>query len=316
MRIGTTVGLQLDGPQTIDDVVTEVRQAAEVGLAGAWWAQVVGWDALTAIAVAGAQVPDLPLGTAVVATYPRHPLALAGQALSAQAATGNRLVLGIGPSHQYLVESMFGLDYHRPALHTREYLEVLVPLLRGEAVDFHGEVFDVTAQIAVPGAEPPPVLVSALGPVMLRIAGELAEGTIATWTGVRTVGEHITPRLTAAAEAAGRPAPRVVVSLPVAVTDDVDAARRWIAERFGMAADLPSYRAMLDIEGVKGVDEVVIAGDESAVEHQLRQFEDAGATELIAVPYGSPEQVTRTLQVLADLDTTDPSQAETAPATA
>lgn len=301
MRIGTTVGLQLNGPQTIDQVISEVRDTADLGLAGAWVAQVMSWDALTILAVAGQTVPDIELGTAIVPTYPHHPLALASQTLTAQAATGNRLTLGIGTSHKQLVESTFGLPFDRPAVHTREYLTALRPLLRGEQVDLHGEFHHATGQVTVPGAHPPPVLLAALGPAMLRLAGELADGTIATWTGPRTLAAHITPRITAAAQAAGRGTPRIVVSLPVAVTSDAVAARAWVAERFGMAADLPSYRAMLDLEQVKGAEEVVVAGDEDTVAGHLRRLQDAGATEFIAVPFGPPKQVTRTLRLLADL---------------
>ena len=301
MQIGTTVGIQLDGPQTIGDIVDEVRHVAARGLAGAWAGQVFSWDALTILTAAGVAVPDLPLGTAIVPTYPRHPLALASQALSTQAAIGNRLTLGIGPSHKQLVEPTLGVPFDRPARHTREYLDALVPLLHGEAVELRGEVLHVAGQIGVPGAEPPEVLVAALGPVMLRTAGELADGTIATWTGVRTLGDHIVPRLTAAAEAARRPRPRVVVSLPVAVTDDPDGARAWVSERFQVAASLPSYRAVLDIEGVDGVADVSIVGDEAAVTTHVQALGDAGATDLIAVPFGSAEQQARTLDLLADL---------------
>ena len=301
MRISTTVGLQLAGPQHIDDIVAEVRLAAELGLAGAWWSQVFSWDALTALTVAGRTVPHLPLGTAVVTTHPRHPLALAGQALSVQAAIGNRLTLGVGPGHRAFVEAAFGATFDRPARHTREYLTALVPLLRGEAVEVHGQTLHVAGQVSVPGAAPPSVLLAALGPAMLRIAGELADGTVATWTGVRTVADHIVPRIARAAATVGRPAPRVVVSLPVAVTDDPGDARRWVDERFAMAADLPSYRAMLDIEGAAAVSDVVVAGDEGAVERWLRRFEDAGATEFVAVPFGGPEQVARTLRFLGEL---------------
>jgi F420-dependent oxidoreductase-like protein len=247
-------------------------------------------------------VPSLSLGTPVVQIYPRHPLALAGQALSVQAAIGNRLTLGIGPSHRVLVEPTLGLKYDRPAQHTREYLSALVPLLHGEPVDFHGEQLQAVGQLAVSGAEPPSVLVSALGPVMLRTAGELTDGTIAAWTGPRTISEHIVPRITAAAEAAGRPAPRVLVSVPVAVTDDADAERAWVAARFCAAESLPSYRAMLDIEGVSGVGDVVVVGDEGEVERQLRRLADAGATEFIATPFGPADQVKRTLEVLGSLN--------------
>jgi F420-dependent oxidoreductase-like protein len=299
VRIGTNVGLEIDGPKTMADIVDEVRRAAELGLGGAWWAERHTADALTAAAVAGLAVPGLPLGTAVVTTYPRHPLTLASQALSVQAAVGNRLTLGIGPGHRQRIESVFGLRFERPARHTREYLGVLMPLLRGETVEFDGEIYQVTGQTHTPGARPPSVLLAALGPVMLRIAGELADGTVAVWTGPRTIGAHVVPRITAAAEVVGKPAPRVVVNLPIAVTDHPDRARAWISTHFGRAGLVPSYRALFDREGVRGPADVVVVGGEHEVEQQLRSYADAGATEFIAVPFGSGEQIDRTLTFLA-----------------
>jgi F420-dependent oxidoreductase-like protein len=309
MHIGTTIGLQLAGPQSLDDVVDEVRHVADLGFTDAWWSQTLGWDALTAITVAGGVVPGIGLGTAVVPTYPRHPLALASQALTVQAAIGGRLTLGIGPSHAPIIEGAFGLAFDRPAAHTREYLSALVPLLHGEAVDVRGEQIRVAGQMTVPGVPAPAVLLAALGPTMLRIAGELTDGTIATWTGVRTLSEHIVPRIGAAAAAAGRPAPRVLVSVPVGVTDDPDGARAWAAERFGAADGLPSYRAMLDLEGVASSTDLVIAGDEATVERELRRLVDAGATELIPVPVGDPAQVERTLGLLGALASPIPTPA-------
>lgn len=301
MRISTTVGLQLDGPQSLDDIIDEVRHVADLGLAGAWWSQNFGWDALTAVTVAGRSVPSLPLlGTAVVPTYGRHPLALAGQALTTQAAIGGRLTLGVGPSHAPIIEGALGIPFDRPARHTRQYLSALVPLLHGEAVDVQGDMVRATGQLPVPGSPAPVVLLAALGPVMLRIAGELADGTVVTWATERSLDRHVVPRITAAADAAGRPRPQVVNSLPIAVTDDPDAARTWVAERFGAANGLPSYRAMLDLEGVDGVDELVVAGDEENVRRALGRLADAGTTEFIAVPFGSVDQVSRTLELLAD----------------
>ncbi|MEU8176032.1 TIGR03564 family F420-dependent LLM class oxidoreductase [Microbispora hainanensis] len=259
-------------------------------------------DALTAAVVAGLAVPELPLGTAVVTTYPRHPLALAGQALTVQAATGNRLTLGIGPGHRRQVEGALGMKVDRPARHTREYLLALMPLLRGEAVEFSGEFHHVSGRILTPGAEPPPVLLAALGPVMLRTAGELADGTVTVWTGVRTIATHVVPAITAAADAAGRPAPRIVVNLPIAVTDDPAGARSWIAEHFGAFRHVPAYRALFEREGASGPEGVVIAGDEHHVERELRRFADAGTTEINAVQFGSQEQISRTLEILGDLN--------------
>ncbi len=229
-------------------------------------------------------------------------MALAGQALTVQAATGNRLTLGIGPGHKHQVETALGMSYERPARHTREYLSALMPLLRGEPVRFDGEIHHVAGHIRTPGARPPSVLLAALGPVMLRTAGELADGTVTVWTGVRTVATHIAPLVTAAADAAGRPAPRVVVNLPIAVTDDPGGARAWIAEHFGGSRQVPSYRALFEREGVSGAGDVVIAGDERHVSGELRRFADAGATEFIAVPFGPPEQIARTLTVLGGLN--------------
>ncbi len=313
MRISTNVGIGIDRPRTITEIVGEVGHAADLGLLGAWWAERHTADALTAATVAGLAVPEIPLGTAVVTTYPRHPLALASHALTVQAATGNRLTLGIGPGHKAQVETALGMNYERPALHTREYLTALMPLLRGEPVEFAGEFHHVTGQILTPGARAPSVLLAALGPVMLRTAGELADGTVTVWTGVRTVATHVTPLITAAAEAAGRPAPRVVVNLPIAVTDDPEDARTWIAEHFGASRRIPSYRALFEREGVSGAEdivvagderevEIVVAGDEREVEKELRRFADAGATEFIAVPFGPREQILRTLTVLGSLN--------------
>ncbi|MDN3359303.1 TIGR03564 family F420-dependent LLM class oxidoreductase [Actinomadura sp. DC4] len=298
MRISTNVGIGLDRPKTMAEIVAEVQRAADLGLGGAWWAERHTADALTAAAVAGLAVPDLPLGTAVVTTYPRHPLVLASQALTVQAATGNRLTLGVGPGHRQGVEATYGLTFDRPARHTREYLEVLMPLLRGEAVDHDGEFHHVKGRAGTPGAEAPGVLLAALGPAMLRVAGELADGTVTVWTGVRTVATHIVPRI---GEAAGRRRPRVVVNLPIAVTGDEGAARAWVAERFGAAGRVPGYRALFDREGVDGPADVVVAGDERSVANELRRFADAGATEFAAVPFGPDEQVARTLAFLGGL---------------
>lgn len=302
MHFGTNVGLEIDGPRTIADIVDEVRVAAEAGLDSVWWAERPNIDALTAATVAGLSVPGLQLGTAVVTTYPRHPLALASQVQTVQSAVGNRLTLGIGPGHKQRVERALGVSFDRPAAHTREYLTALLPLLRGDPIDFHGEIHHVAGQVRSPGTRPPSVLLAALGPVMLRIAGELADGTVTVWTGVRTLATHIVPLITSAAEAARRPAPRIAVNLPIAVTNDPDAARGWIATHFGASSNVPSYRALFEREGVRGGADVAVVGDEHDVEQQLRRFAEAGADDFIAVPFGPHDQIARTLTFLGHLN--------------
>src|SRR5207244_3802956 len=189
---------------TIDEVVTAVRQVADDGFATAWLPQIFAHDALTAIALAGREVRGIELGTSVIPTYPRHPMALAQQALSAQAAIGGRLVLGIGLSHQVVIEGMFGYSFDKPARHMREYLAILLPLVREGKVAFSGETLSANGAITVNGAKPFPVLLAALGPVMLRLAGAQADGTVTWMTGPATLESHIVPSINAAADAAGR----------------------------------------------------------------------------------------------------------------
>ncbi|MEV0699334.1 TIGR03564 family F420-dependent LLM class oxidoreductase [Saccharopolyspora sp. NPDC050389] len=211
MRIGLCVD---ERTLAHDDLLEAVRDAAASGFGSFWLGQHASWDALTSLAVIGAEVPGIRLGTAIVPTYPRHPLVLAGQARTVQAITGGRLDLGIGPSHRMIVEDQFGYSYDKPARHVREYLTALGPLLRGDAVDFRGETLRAAGQVEIPGAEPPPLLVSALGPAMLRIAGELADGAITVWAGPRALDEHIVPTIRSVAAQA-----RVVAMVGAPVAD-------------------------------------------------------------------------------------------------
>lgn len=293
------IGLWIDEDRSLPQVLAAIEEAAELGFARAWLAQRLGWDALTALAALGDRAPGIAVGTAVATTFPKHPMALAGQALTASAATGGRLTLGIGPSHQPVVEGAFGYRWERPAQHVREYLDVLLPLLRGEKVDVHGERISATGELSAPGAPAPPVLLAALGPVMLRIAGERVDGTVTAWAGPRALDEHVVPLLTAAA--AGRPAPQVVATVCMCVTADVDGAQEWVAQQFGRAGDLPSYRRILDIEGVAGPADTVLIGAEAAIERELRRFADAGATEIIVAPIGPAADQQRTRTVLGAL---------------
>ncbi|MCZ7537564.1 MAG: LLM class F420-dependent oxidoreductase [Acidimicrobiia bacterium] len=278
MRIGINGG---GGIHRLEEAVEQARGAQRDGFASYWLSQIAGIDALTALAVIGREVPEIELGTAVVPTYPRHPLVLAIQALTVQAAIGGRLVLGIGPSHKLLVEGMLGYRFDRPYSHTREYHAALRSLLRGESTDFQGDQITARGKVDVV-ASPPPVLVAGLGPRMLDLAGSEAEGTVTWMCGIKTVAQHIAPRIRAAADGAGRPAPRIVVGLPVCVTDDPARARQLAAGKLALYGGLPSYRAMLDIEGVDGPEEIAVIGDEEQVRDSLRELAAAGATDLRA----------------------------------
>ena len=294
-------GVMLDVSPSLDDVIGRVREAAAAGLTSAWAPQIFGYDALMVLALAGRAVDGIELGTAVVPTYPRHPIVLAAQALTAQEATGGRIALGIGLSHQMVIEGMFGYSFERPARHMREYLSALLPLVRGETVSFEGETLkaSVMGPIEVGKVSPPPVLLAALAPTMLKLAGSEADGTVTWMTGPATIADHIVPSITAAAEGAGRPRPRIVVGLPIAVTADPDKARERAARVYTIYGQLPSYRAMLDREGAGGPADVAIVGDEDAVAAQLDHLADVGATDFVAAPFGPPEERGRTFELLA-----------------
>jgi F420-dependent oxidoreductase-like protein len=301
MRIG--LGLELNG--TVDAVVTRARVLASTGVASLWSSQIFGWDTLTVLAVVGREVPGVDLGTAVIPIHPRHPMMLAEQALTVQAASGGRFALGIGLSHQVVVEGAWGYSFDRPARYMREYLSVLVPLLRGEQVSFSGDVIQTNTfgPLDVPPTPPPPVLVAALGPTMLRQAGTMADGTVTWMVGPVTVADHIVPAITAAASGVGRPPPQVVVTLPVCVTDDRDGARSRADRIFAVYGQLPSYRAMLDREGVAGPADVAVVGDEEEVTAQISRFAEGGATEFSGAVYGTPEEVERSRALLGGLAT-------------
>ncbi len=283
-------------------MVSEARTAEQDGFAAFWLSQIFAHDALTLAAVVGREVPRIELGTAVVPTYPRHPMMLAQQALTVQSASGGRLALGIGLSHQIVIESMMGMDFDKPVRHLREYLSVLGPLSRGEAVSFDGEVYRTHAALAVPGGSPFPILVAALGPQMLKVTGALADGTVTWCTGPETLRNHTVPAMIAAAEAAGRPAPRIVSALPVCVTDDVAAAHARAEQVFAVYGQLPSYRAMLDREGVEGPADIAIAGTQSEVTDRISALAAIGVTDFVAVEFpGNRDEAARTRDVLKAL---------------
>jgi F420-dependent oxidoreductase-like protein len=288
----------------VEDFVAHARSAQEAGLSSFWVTQGFDYDALTVIAAIGRAVPAVELGTAVVVTYPRHPVMLASQALTVQAACGGRLALGIGPSHASVIEGPYGLDYSTPLRHMQEYVAILRPLLGGQAVAYRGETLSASMAggVTVAGASPCPLLLGALGPHMLRLAGEAADGTVTAQVGPRTLAAHIVPSITRAAAGAGRPAPRIVVCLPVCVSEDVDGARAAVDAEYPGTARWPTYRALFEREGVNGPADLAVLGDEDAVIRRIRGLADAGATDFAGRLVGSVDQRRRTMAVLAAIN--------------
>jgi len=307
VRIAIGVGGEVIGaPMSPPDIVGDIVRAEADGFGSAWSVHFSrGVDALDVLAVAGSRTSRIDLGVGIVPTYPRHPLALAQQAATTQAFCGGRLTLGVGVSHRPVIEDLHGITYARPAAHLRDYLSVLVPLLRDGSVRHRGEFYQVDGGFVVPGSSPTAVLVGALSPLMVQAAGELADGVVTWLAGPRTLGEQIVPRLHAAA--AGRPPPRVVAALPVAVCTDADLARRTADEVFARYTGFDNYRKLLDREGVASPGALAVAGTEDEVEKQLGRLAGLGVTELwpIIFPVGqdATSSTRRTRDLLAGLAT-------------
>lgn len=299
MRIGVMSGATQGADGSLDGLVKQAQDLEARGFHAVWMANIFGLDAITTQAIVGRETKQIELGTAVVPTYPRHPFAIAQQALTTAAASGGRFTLGIGLSHQVVIENMMGLSYAKPASHMREYMAVLGPLLRGEPVAYEGNEFKVNGALEIPEAGTVPIVIAALGDRMLRIAGETSEGTILWMTGPATIESHIIPKITAAATEAGRAAPRVVAGFPIVLTNDTEHAKAHIAKSLAVYGQLPSYRAMLDKEGAGGAADVAIAGDEKVLDAALDRLRDIGVTDFnAAIMPLDEESEKRTLKYL------------------
>ncbi|MFF0225810.1 TIGR03564 family F420-dependent LLM class oxidoreductase [Streptomyces sp. NPDC004629] len=307
MRIGLT-----GGAGSIERMVRQAEDAERDGFSSLWYASAVAGDPLAALAVAGRATSSIELGTAVLQTYPCHPVLQASRAASVPFAMGRAgFTLGIGPSHRPLVEDVLGLSYDAPGAATEEYLRILTTLLRGDPADVTGQHWSAhTPPPAVLPQAGVPVLLAALGPRLLRVAGECADGVVLWMATDRAVGSHVAPRLHKAAADAGRPAPRIVAGLPVAVHDDPDAARESTARTAAVYGDLPNYRRILEIGGKSSPAEAALVGDEAAVRRRVRALLDAGATDVWAfiVPVGDDgdsrrASVRRSRELLRELAT-------------
>jgi F420-dependent oxidoreductase-like protein len=208
---------------------------------------------------------------------------MAQEFLSNQAVCEGRFTLGLGASHHWVIEGQLGLPYERPAHLMRNYLEVLNAALEGPGeVHVENDAYRVHSPVDVTDQGPNPIVLAALAPVMLRIAGEQASGTLLWMADERAVAEHVVPRITKAAAGAGRPAPRIIAGVPVALCpkDEVDAARAWANQALGHAEYSPNYQRLLEHGDANDVGDILAAGDESAILERLRAFRDAGATDL------------------------------------
>jgi len=296
MRIGIFVSETWGPASPIGEVRERALRAEALGFASGW-VPYLPWslDAFAAIQAAGEATRSIPLGTAVVPTWFFHPLALARQAATVQAAIGRPIELGVGCSNVAVI-TMHGLPYERPARHVREYLEILDgafaagerPLGEREKagfVQYEGDFFRLGSIYGAPRTtRPGRLLVGALGPQMLKVAGAWSDGTIATWADPGAIARGIVPGLSAAARAAGRPAPTVAGVVAVAITNRPEEARAFAQAEFGFYEGAMPYRRMLEAGDAKKIGDVCVIGDEEAVARRLRAYRDAGMTDFLAAP--------------------------------
>ncbi|AFM15057.1 F420-dependent oxidoreductase, MSMEG_4879 family [Mycolicibacterium chubuense NBB4] len=309
MRIsmfGQLTGLGSGSP--IDATVAYLSQLRDEGFRRVWMSQLPHEpDLLTVLAIALREVDTIEAASAVVPIQPQHPMQLAQRALTVSLASEGRFLLGLGMSHAAVTEGMWGIPWDKPVRRLNEFLDGLLPLLSGEKADATGETVTTRGALRIPGAPRPQVYIAALGPQMLRLAGRRTAGTCTWMTGPTTLSEHVGPTLRRAAAEAGRPegSVRVVAALPVAVTDDVDAARKQAAEQFAMYGTLPSYRAMLDREGYAGPEDAAIIGDEATVRDRLAELRAAGVDEYVGAVFSSAPDVRERTRALLRADDSD-----------
>ncbi|EFC81810.1 TIGR03564 family F420-dependent LLM class oxidoreductase [Parafrankia sp. EUN1f] len=317
MRIGLT-----GGASTPQKIIEQARRAEADGFTSLWYASVVTGDPLVAMTLAGRETTRIELGTAVLQTYPCHPLLQANRAASVAAAMGRPgFTLGIGPSHEALIRDVYGMSYDHPGRSTEEYLTILTSLLRGHDVNFKGEDWSTrSADRMASLPHPVPVLLAAMAPRLLRVAGQHADGTVLWMAPARAIETHVAPRVHAAAANAGRPAPRIVAGLPVALHDDLTEARAAAAAHAATYGGMPNYQRILAIGGANNPADAAIVGTETSVRHQLQSLLDAGATDIWAAVFGIGDtpaaraaSARRTITLLRELlDPTDPNPHATA----
>lgn len=290
MRIGLNGSGLIATGAPVGQITEHAAQAEADGFSSYWLAQLAVPDALTAIASMGEITSTIELGTAVIPTWLRHPLMLAGQAVTVQQIIGPRLVLGIGLAHKVSIETSLRIPFATPAKHMEEYLSVLLPAMADGSVDVTGDIWSGFAEGGPPAEEPPSVLLAAMGPRMLRLAGSRCDGSILWLSGPKVIAERIKPALDSAAAEAGRPAPRIVASVPICVTDDADGVKDAVNAFLAGYNDLPSYRGVMDAEGASGPADVSVIGDEATVRAGVAAFADAGTTDFAPVEIGLDER--------------------------
>ena len=296
------------------EAVDRIAHLEELGVGCAWLTSSGGGgEAVTVLAGAAAVTEEIRLGTSIVQTWSRHPVALAQQVQVLDSLAPGRFRLGVGPSHRAGMISSFGADFRAPIGHLREYIHILRALMHTGAVEFEGRWYSANASIPAPMDVP--IMASALRPGAFETCGELADGAISWVCPHFYLRDTAVPAMRRGAESAGRETPPLIAHAPVCVTDDLEAARNGVRARLGYFPSIPFYANMFAEAGFAGtpesgwtdemLDEVLIAGDEATVAERIQTVFEWGADELLATPIPAGDDPAgteeRTLKLLGEI---------------
>lgn len=296
MRIGLLCTSALwfgdkDEDINVEDIVAEAQRVRDDGLSGYWVPQQWDTEPISLISMLAPQVPDIEMVASVIPIHSRHPLIAAQETVTVQMLTGGRFTLALGVGHKDTARKRWGCDFEHPVARLQEYLGIVLPLVREGRVEFSGEIYSSTARLR--RCRPWPetnVLVGAMGPNMLRLAGQVADGTVTWLCGLAGLRDHVVPTITAAAAEAGRPSPRVVAMLPLCVTADEADARQRIAAAWAPYQMRATYQKALARSGATDAGVISLAGSSAAVSDALDEFAAAGVTDFVAVPMAASER--------------------------
>ena len=305
MPTGLVLAARPHATNLVDDVIDQAREAHAAGVGQIWLAQQFDHDAITLAGLIGAAVPGLGVGTSVVPINPRHPLIVASQAQTAQAASHGNFSLGLGLGAHEPEQLAFGTSWSNTIGRLREHLSVLRAIFDDGAVAFRGAELSANPAwpVTVAGGRPVPVYVAAMGPKALQVTGELADGTLPFLAGPRTITEFIQPTIARAAAEAGRPSPKIIAAVPVLVSDDKDGASEVAAAKLAFYETIPSYQKVIARERVDRVTELAAVGSAKAVADRLKSYLDAGATDVVLSPLRTEDaDVTALFDVAREID--------------
>ena len=290
----------IDAVKTLDESIARVKAAERLGYESVWVTQLPNArDGALVLAAYSHATQSVGLGTGILPIYTRHPTAMVQMAATLDELSGGRFILGLGISHKVTVESMWGLHLDHPVEAMREYLEIVRASLRDGGCSVDGRYFSAHWAYSGPRRAEMPIMISALNPRMLELAGELADGIVVYMCSPAYIRDQIIPALTAGRQKVGKTLDgfEIVAAVPISLTTDRTGGHAAFQKTVERYASLPYYRKMMDASGFKAqleageiteemLDELAGIGDEQQVRDVVRRYREAGVTLPGVGPFG------------------------------